>query len=248
MKMREPRRGRRRPSRAAPSPSRCSLPVRRRWASTRASAHSMRSASCSFDISSENRPTVSPVRSATCWAMLRQKEVLPIAGRAATMIRSPFCRPAGHLVDVDEAGGEPRDQLLRLRELVDGAEALLDDLAHRRRSPGGCASRRCRRSTSRPVEERRRLVLALEAGLDDAVAGVDQVPEDRLLLDDPAPVLDVRDARARRRAGLPGRPRRPPPRGPTRAPARPSASRGRSAGCARRAPPSRRRCGGAPSR
>ena len=59
----------------------------------RASAHSRRSTSCSFDISSEKRPTVSPTRSATCCAMLRQNEVLPIAGRAATMIRSPFCSP-----------------------------------------------------------------------------------------------------------------------------------------------------------
>ena len=41
----------------------------------------------------------------------------------------------------------------------------------------------------------RRLVLGLEAGLHDAVAGVDQVPEDRLLLDDARPVLDVGDAR-----------------------------------------------------
>ncbi len=70
-----------------------SLPVRRRWASMRASAQSRRSASCSFDISSEKKPTVSPTRSATCWATLRQKEVLPIAGRAATITRSPFCRP-----------------------------------------------------------------------------------------------------------------------------------------------------------
>ncbi len=59
----------------------------------RASAHSSRSASCSFDISSEKKPTVSPTRIATCCAMFRQKEVLPIAGRAATITSSPFCSP-----------------------------------------------------------------------------------------------------------------------------------------------------------
>jgi hypothetical protein len=148
-----------------------------------------------LDISSENRPTVSPTRIDTCWAMLRQKEVLPIAGRAATITRSPFWRPARHLVEVDEAGGEPGDHVLRLGELVDRAEALLDDLPHpdeaRADPPLGDVEDRL----LGPVEEGGRLVLALVAGVHDAVAGVDQVPEDRLLLDDPAPVLDAGDAR-----------------------------------------------------
>ena len=46
----------------------------------------------------------------------------------------------------------------------------------------------------RLVEDDPRLLLRLERGMDDAVAGVDEVPEDRLLLDDAAPLLDVGDA------------------------------------------------------
>ena len=105
-------------------------------------------------------------------------------------------QPARLLVEVHEAGGQAGDQLLRLRELVDGAEALLDDLAD---ADEALADAGCSAMSKMAFSARSRitagLVLRLVAGLHDAVAGVDQVPEDRLLLDDAAPVLDVGDAR-----------------------------------------------------
>ncbi len=67
--------------------------MRSRCESTRASEHNMRRTSCSLAISSEKMPTVSPVLMDAYCAMLRHSDVFPIAGRAATMMRSPFCRP-----------------------------------------------------------------------------------------------------------------------------------------------------------
>ncbi len=68
-------------------------PSRTFLASTSASEQSTRKPSCSLDISSEKNPTERPSRIATCWAMLRAKEVLPTDGRAAMMIRSVPWRP-----------------------------------------------------------------------------------------------------------------------------------------------------------
>ena len=55
----------------------------------------MRNASCSRDISMLKTPTLA-LRgpNAAFSAMFMAKVVLPIEGRPATMIRSPFCRPA----------------------------------------------------------------------------------------------------------------------------------------------------------
>jgi hypothetical protein len=71
-------------------------PVRRRWASTRASEQSRREKSCWCDISSENTPIVRPRRSAACAAMLSAKVVFPIEGRAASTTRSEGWSPAVH--------------------------------------------------------------------------------------------------------------------------------------------------------
>ena len=99
------------------------------------------------------------------------------------------------LVEVDEAGGQPGDQLLALGELVDGAEALLDDLPDADEALPDAVLGDVEDRLLRAVEDESGLVLRLVGVLGDAVAGVDQVPEDGLLLDDPAPLLDVRDAR-----------------------------------------------------
>ena len=138
-----------------------------------------------------------------------------MAGRAATMMRSPFCRPLVFSSRSTKPVGRPVTSSLRLRELVDGAEALLDDLADADEALADAVLRDVEDRLLRAVQDQRRLVLRLVARLHDAVAGVDQVPEDRLLLDDPAPVLDVGDARHAVRAGRPGRRRRPPPPAPT---------------------------------
>ena len=55
----------------------------------------MRKASCSRDISMLKMPTFAlAAPNAAFSAMLSAKVVLPIEGRPAMTIRSPFCRPA----------------------------------------------------------------------------------------------------------------------------------------------------------
>ncbi len=78
---------------------RWSWPRRSAELSTRASLHSMRSASCVELISSENTrhgqppPCSSDTVAAFC-ATLIANDVFPIAGRAARMMSSVGCRPA----------------------------------------------------------------------------------------------------------------------------------------------------------
>ena len=49
--------------------------------------------SCSLDISSENIATGTFAFTAAFLAIFRAKEVFPILGRAAMIIRSDFCKP-----------------------------------------------------------------------------------------------------------------------------------------------------------
>ena len=108
------------------------------------------------------------------------------------MMRSPFCSAGSR--PGRRSGGDPGHQLLGLGELVDGAEAFLDDLADGDEALADAVLGDVEDGLLRAVEEERGIVLRLVALLHDAGAGVDQVPEDGLLLDDPAPVLDVGDA------------------------------------------------------
>ena len=73
-------------------------------------------------------------RSATCCAMLSTRLVLPIDGRAATMIRSPRWKPRVILSISVKPVRDAGDEALVLEELLDLGEALLDQIAHRRRS------------------------------------------------------------------------------------------------------------------
>ncbi len=65
-------------------------PCRARALSTRASEHSMRSTSCSFDISSEKNatPTGGSASIAAYAAIFSASAVLPMLGRAAMITRS----------------------------------------------------------------------------------------------------------------------------------------------------------------
>ena len=146
-------------------------------------------------ISSEKMPTVSPVLMGAYCAMLRQKRRLPHGGTRGHDDEVALLQAARLLVEVHEAGGQAGDQLLALRELVDGAEALLDDLADADEALADAVLGDVEDRLLRAVEEEGGLVLRLVGLLRDAGAGVDQVPEDGLLLDDPAPLLDVGDAR-----------------------------------------------------
>ncbi len=74
-----------------------SFPVRSFHASTFAWAASILSTSCWLLISRENIPTVILLLTAACLAISSAREVLPIEGLAARIIRSDFCRPASLL-------------------------------------------------------------------------------------------------------------------------------------------------------
>ena len=60
---------------------------------TPATEDRIRATSCSFPISREKKATVLSYIIVTFWAMFKVKAVFPIAGRAATRMRSDFCRP-----------------------------------------------------------------------------------------------------------------------------------------------------------
>ena len=71
--------------------------------STRASEHSRRRTSCSFDISSEKMATpVFASRAAYC-AMLRANAVFPMLGPAGDDDEVGGLQAGGHAVEVDEA-------------------------------------------------------------------------------------------------------------------------------------------------
>ena len=70
-----------------------SMPFRSFWESTSDSVESIRLASSSLDISSENTATSLSLRRATLVAMFSAKEVFPIPGRAAIRISSDLFRP-----------------------------------------------------------------------------------------------------------------------------------------------------------
>ncbi len=69
------------------------LPLRILWASMRARLASRRMVSCSRGISRLKTATGSLRWRQTCSAMFRTKEVFPMLGRPAMMIRSEACSP-----------------------------------------------------------------------------------------------------------------------------------------------------------
>src|SRR4029079_4534124 len=66
---------------------------------------------------------------------------------------------AGLRVEVHEAGGQAGHELLRLRELVDGAEALLDDLAYADEAQANASLRDVEDRLLGPVQDDSGLVL-----------------------------------------------------------------------------------------
>ena len=65
--------------------------------------------------------------SAAFSAMLTASVVLPMDGRPATMIRSPGCRPRGHLVELLEPGRNAGQLAVGLVELVDPVDHVRQD-------------------------------------------------------------------------------------------------------------------------
>ena len=76
-----------------PQSSWLNWPLRIRPESTPATEANTRATSWLLDISKEKKATFFLERMATFWAIFKVNAVLPIDGRAATKIRSDFCKP-----------------------------------------------------------------------------------------------------------------------------------------------------------
>ena len=87
----------------------------------------MRNASCSRDISMLNTPTLA-LRGAECGVLgdVQAKVVLPIEGRPAMTIRSPFCSPAVISSSRVKPVLRPGDAALVLRQHVESIDDLAD--------------------------------------------------------------------------------------------------------------------------
>ena len=127
----------------------------------------------------------------TCCAMFRQKLVLPIDGRAATITRSPGLQPGGHLVQFREARGHAGDQALVLLQLLDRLEAVAHEVGHRDEARPERGVGDLEDLPLRAVQQQLGILLAAVRVAEDAVRDEDQPPPRRLLLDDSRVLLDV---------------------------------------------------------
>ena len=104
------------------------------FASTLASEHSSRWVSSRWPISRLKIRVGRFSRTAAWAAMLSANAVLPMAGRAPTMIKRVGLETGEQLVEVDEPRGGAGDALARLVELFEPVERGIEqiaDLAHR---------------------------------------------------------------------------------------------------------------------
>jgi len=103
--------------------------------STQACEANMRRSSDSLFISRLKTATMAPWLMAAFWAMLMARAVLPIEGRAAMMISSPFCRPLVRRSNSVKSVASPVTRAL-LVQIVDRSEGVLDDLIERLEAVG----------------------------------------------------------------------------------------------------------------
>ena len=182
---------------------------------------------------------------ATCWQMLSTRLVLPIDGRAATMTRSPGCRPRVLRSMSSKPVGTPVMKVLCSNSFSIFGKLSRTSCDHRDEAGLDAILGDREDRALRFVENQVGFLVRFVGAAENLVRREDQVAERRLLLDDLRVVLDVGRARhavdERRDVGRPadfleiaGRARAPP-----------SASPDRSAGCAPTGRASARRCGGA---
>ena len=163
---------------------RWSWPRRSADESTRASEHSMRSASWVDDISSENtRHGQRRVVAAFC-ASDSANEVLPIAGRAARMMSSVGWRPAVLVSRSAKPVGTPVMPSDGLEALVERAEDLLDQALERLGAGLVLALRDLEDLGLGVVEVVADLEAVLVALLADLGRGEDQLARLRVVADD----------------------------------------------------------------
>ena len=102
-------------------------PVRTSCELMRASEQRIRWISCSAAISRLNRATLVSALAALT-AILSASAVLPTAGRAARMMRSPRCKPARDRIEVVEASRHAGDLLLLLEQFLELLEARAEQI------------------------------------------------------------------------------------------------------------------------
>ncbi len=100
-------------------------------------------------------------------------------------------QPRRHLVEIGEAGRHARDQLLARVQLFDGVETRLREVAQRDEAVADLVVGDREDCVLRFVEDDVGVLLGLVRVGQDLVRREDQVPEGRLLLDDPRVVVDV---------------------------------------------------------
>ena len=157
-------------------------PVRSLCESTRAWEQSRRSSSASRDISREKMPTTFLSSMAAFSAMFRAKAVLPMTGRAATMMSSAALQAAGDLVEIGEVGGQAGDALAALQQGVDRAEGLADDLLHAHEAAADAIVGEPENGGFGVVENLVGGLALLQGAGDGGVGGVDEAAHQGLVL------------------------------------------------------------------
>ena len=140
-------------------------------------------------------PTVMSVLVPTCCAMFSTRLVFPIDGRAATMIRSDGCRPDVISSRSVKPVGTPVISSLRACSFSIVSRLRLRQVAQRDEAVAHLVVGDREDRVLGLVEDDVGLLFGLVGGREDLVGREDQVPERRLLLDDPRVVLDVGRAR-----------------------------------------------------
>jgi len=116
---------------------------------------------------------------------------LPHGGSAGDDDQVTLLEAGGHAVQIEEAGGNAGDMVLLLVQLLDVADGILEDILHREKSRFELVFRNFEDRLLRVVEELVNIGLLVEALRDDLGRRGDQVPGNRLLLDDAAVEGDV---------------------------------------------------------
>ena len=171
--------------------SRHNDPVRILCESTRALEHSRRSSSASRDISRENMPTTFWSSMEAFSAMFMAKAVFPMEGRAAMMIRSERCKPAGHFVQIGVVGGQAGDALAALQQRIDRSERLLDDLLHAHEAAADALLGELQDGGFGVVENFFGGIALVGGAGDGGIGGVNQSAQQRFVADNLDVVLDA---------------------------------------------------------
>ena len=151
---------------------------------TKASDASIRRRSDSLDISSEKMPTTRPSRSAACCAMLMAHAVLPMEGRAAMMMSSAGWRPLVMRSKSLKCVARPVTSRFsfQMESMVPKCSlTMVGILAKSRVMP---RSETASRATFGGVENFERFLGLIDSLRHRRIADVDELAEERFVLDD----------------------------------------------------------------